>query len=98
MLRLIEEETEGRTVGLRHDIFDLRLLEEAHVAGRSLRDDFTQSLVARRDCAVDMVGGLGELGVIPGLEAGALVLLDAQVLETGDIVVICDLVHLSMNH
>lgn len=47
--------------------------------------------------AVDAVGGLGELRIVPELEAGALVLLNAEVLETRDIIGLHHLVHLDVD-
>lgn len=38
-----------------------------------------------------MVGGFGKLGFFPEFEADALVLLNAKVLETNDIILICHL-------
>lgn len=97
MLRLIKEKTESQPVELRHQILNLRLLEQIHMVRESLADNVAKSLVARWRGAVHVVGGLGELGMIPELETGASVLLNAEILQTSYIVLISHLVHLSVD-
>ena len=65
--------------------------------GNDLADDVAQALVASGGCRVYVVGGLGELGVVPEDDAGLLVLLDAELLQSGDVVLVRRLVHLGVS-
>ena len=97
LLRLVEQKTECKAVELVHEVLDLRLLEQLHVQGNDLADDVAQALVASGGCRVYVVGGLGELGVVPEDDAGLLVLLDAELLQSGDVVLVRRLVHLGVS-
>jgi hypothetical protein len=96
LLRLVEQQTECKTIELVHKILNLRLLEQLYVLRDGLADDITQALVASGSCRVYTVSRLGKLGVVPENDADLLVLLNAELLQSGNVVFVCHLVHLGV--
>ena len=65
--------------------------------GNDLADNVTQALVASGSRRVYVVSRLGELGIVPEDDAGLLILLNAELLQSGDVVLVCHLVHLGVS-
>jgi hypothetical protein len=96
LLRLRLQNSIGQPIELRHQALDSRHLKQFHVVGDGFSYNIAETLIvvwSRGEC---MIGGLGKLWVLPEELATLTELLLAELLESGDAVFVCNLVHLGV--